>query len=79
MASYSGKILEDTVEGEKMLDSASRFESMHLPLPLANRLVHPELHWMEQIGRSATLDNIAEFWLACCYTYRAVQRRRPFR
>ena len=39
MAAYSKKILDDTVEGEKPLGLASRFESAHLPLPLAGRLM----------------------------------------
>jgi hypothetical protein len=39
MASYSEKILDDTVEGEKPLGLASRFESTHLPLPLPGRLM----------------------------------------
>ena len=39
MASYSKKILDDTVEGEKPLGLASRFESAHLPFPLAGRLM----------------------------------------
>src|ERR1700681_439050 len=39
MASYSKKILDDTVKGEKPLGLAGRFESAHLPLPLAGRLM----------------------------------------
>jgi hypothetical protein len=39
MASYSKKILHDTVEGEKSLGLASRFESAHLPFPLAGGLM----------------------------------------
>ena len=39
MASNSKKILDDTVEGEKSLGVASRFESAHLPFPLAGRLM----------------------------------------
>jgi hypothetical protein len=39
MASNSKKILDDTVEGEKPLGLASRFESAHLPFPLASRLM----------------------------------------
>jgi hypothetical protein len=39
MASYSEKILDDTVEGEKPLGLASRFEAAHLPFPLARRLL----------------------------------------
>jgi hypothetical protein len=39
MASYSEKILDDTVEGEKPLGLAGRFESAHLPFPLAGRLM----------------------------------------
>ena len=46
MASYSEKILDDTVEGEKPLGFgekplglASRFESAHMPFPLAGRLM----------------------------------------
>src|ERR1700740_858586 len=46
MASYSEKILDDTVEGEnplgfgeKPLGLASRFESAHMPFPLAGRLM----------------------------------------
>ena len=38
MASYSEKILDDTVDGEKALGLASRFESAHLPFPSAGRL-----------------------------------------
>ena len=38
MASYSEKILDDTVEGQKPLGLISRFESA-LSLPLASRLV----------------------------------------
>ena len=39
MASHSEKILDDTVEGEKPLGLASRFESAHLPFLLAGRLM----------------------------------------
>jgi hypothetical protein len=39
MASYSEKILDDTVEGEEPLGLASRFESAHLPFPLVSRLM----------------------------------------
>jgi hypothetical protein len=39
MAPYSKKILDDTVKGEKPLGLAGRFESAHLPLPLAGRLM----------------------------------------
>ena len=39
MASYSEKILDDAVEGEKPLGLASRFESAHVPFPLAGRLM----------------------------------------
>jgi hypothetical protein len=39
MAPYSEKILDDTVEREKLLGLASRFESAHLPFPLASRLM----------------------------------------
>ena len=39
MASYSEKILDDTVEGEKPLGLASRFESAHVPFPLASGLM----------------------------------------
>ena len=39
MASYSEKILDNTVEGEKPLGLASRFESAHVPFPLAGRLM----------------------------------------
>ena len=39
MASYSEKILDDTVEGEKAMGLASRFESAHVPFPLAGRLM----------------------------------------
>jgi hypothetical protein len=39
MASYSEKILDDTVEGEKPLGLAGRFESAHLPFPLEGRLM----------------------------------------
>jgi hypothetical protein len=39
MASYSEKILDDTVEGEKPLSLSSRFESAHLSFPLAGRLM----------------------------------------
>ena len=39
MASYSEQILDDTVEGEKPLGLASRFESAHLPFPVAGRLM----------------------------------------
>jgi hypothetical protein len=39
MASYSEKILDDTVEGERPLGLVSRFEAAHLPFPLAGRLM----------------------------------------
>jgi hypothetical protein len=39
MAAYSEKILDDTVEEEKHLGLASRFESAHLPFPLPALLV----------------------------------------
>ena len=39
MASYSEKILDETVEGKKSLGLASRFESAHVPFPLAGRLM----------------------------------------
>lgn len=39
MAPYSEKILDHTVEGEKPLSLASRFESAHLRFPLASRLM----------------------------------------
>ena len=39
MASHSEEILDDTVEGEKLLRLAGRFESAHLPFPLAGRLM----------------------------------------
>jgi len=39
MASYTEQILDHTVEGEKSLSLTGRFESTHLPLPLAGRLV----------------------------------------
>ena len=39
MASYSEKIPDDTEEGEKPLGLASRFESAHLPFPMAGRLM----------------------------------------
>jgi hypothetical protein len=39
MPSYSEKILDDTVEGEKPLSLSSRFESAHLLFPLAGRLM----------------------------------------
>ena len=39
MASYSEKILDNTVEGEKPLGLVSRFESAHVPFPLAGRLM----------------------------------------
>jgi len=39
MASHSEKILDDTLEGERPLSLASRFESAHLPFPLAARLM----------------------------------------
>ena len=39
MASYSKKLLDDTVEREKPLGLASRFESAHLPFPLAGGLM----------------------------------------
>ena len=39
MASYSEKILDDTVEGEKPLRLASRFEAADLPFPLAGWLM----------------------------------------
>jgi hypothetical protein len=37
VVSYSEKILDDTVKGEKRLGLASRFESAPLPFPLAGR------------------------------------------
>ena len=39
MTSYSEKILDDAVEGEKPLGLASRFEAAHLPFPLAGGLM----------------------------------------
>ena len=39
MASYSKKILDHTVEGKEPLGLASRFESAHVPFPLAGRLM----------------------------------------
>ena len=39
MASYAEKVLDDTVQGEKPLGLAGRFESAHLPFPLAGWLV----------------------------------------
>jgi len=39
MAPYSEEILDDSVEGEKPLGLASRFEAAHLPFPLAGRLM----------------------------------------
>ena len=39
MAPYSEKIVNDAMEGEKPLGLASRFESAHLPFPLAGRLM----------------------------------------
>jgi hypothetical protein len=39
MSSNSKKILDDTVDGEKPLGLASRFESAHVPFPLAGRLM----------------------------------------
>ena len=39
MASYAEKILDDTVEGEKPLGLARRFESAHLPFPLSGGLM----------------------------------------
>ena len=39
VASYSEKILDDTMDGEKPLGSASRFESAHLPFPMTGRLM----------------------------------------
>ena len=39
IASYSEKILYDTVEGQKPLGLAGGFESAHLPFPLAGRLM----------------------------------------
>ena len=39
MASYSEKILDHIVEGENPLGLASRFESAHVPFPLAGRLM----------------------------------------
>jgi hypothetical protein len=39
MPSNSKKILDDTVDGEKPLGLASRFESEHVPFPLAGRLM----------------------------------------
>ena len=39
MASYLEEILDDTVEGEKPLGLTSRFESAHVPFPLAGRLM----------------------------------------
>ena len=61
MASYSEKILDDAVEGEKPLGLASRFESAHLPCTLIwyaatnfdalelrkeQRLVWPAVSWL---------------------------------
>ena len=39
MASYSEKILDNTVEREKPLRLARRLESAHVPFPLAGRLM----------------------------------------
>jgi hypothetical protein len=39
VAPYAEKILDETVEREKPLGLASRFESAHVPLPLAGRLM----------------------------------------
>ena len=39
VAPYAKKILDDTVEGEKALGLASRFESAHVPFSLASRLM----------------------------------------
>jgi len=39
MASYSEKILNDSMKREKPLGLASRFESAHLPFPMAGRLM----------------------------------------
>jgi hypothetical protein len=39
MASSSKKILDDSMEGEKPLGLASRFESAHVPFPWAGRLM----------------------------------------
>ena len=39
LASYTEKTLDDTMEGEKPLGLASRFESAHVPFPLAGRLM----------------------------------------
>ena len=39
VAAYSEKILDETVEGEKALSLASRFESAHVSFPLAGRLM----------------------------------------
>ena len=39
VASYSEKILDDTVEGEKPLRLAGRFEAAHVPFSLASRLM----------------------------------------
>ena len=39
VASYAERVLDDTVEGEKPLGLARRFELAHLPFPLAGRLM----------------------------------------
>src|SRR6266700_2480439 len=39
VAPYPEKILDDTVEGEKPLGLAGRFESAHVPFSLAGRLM----------------------------------------
>jgi len=39
VSSYPEKFLNDTVEVEKALGLANRFESAHVPLPLAGRLM----------------------------------------
>ena len=39
MASKAEEVLDDTVEGEKPLGLAGRFESAHLPFPLAGWLM----------------------------------------
>ena len=51
VASDSEKIVDHTLEGEEPLGLTSRFESAHMPFPLAGRLmrgVHGELpNWPE--------------------------------
>jgi len=39
MVADTKQVLDDTVKGEKSLSLTGRFESTHLPLPLAGRLV----------------------------------------